>query len=110
MKTPGVNVGNPLDRLDARLKVTRAARYAAEHPVEGLVYAVRVPSTVASARIVQLDTAEAEKSAGVLAVITHLNQPKLQAPTPSQPGGTVKPRSAAIRDTLLSDTVLWNGQ
>ena len=44
-------VGNPLDRIDGRLKVTGAAKYAAEFPVPDLVHAVLVQSTIAAGSI-----------------------------------------------------------
>jgi xanthine dehydrogenase YagR molybdenum-binding subunit len=75
-------IGKPMDRTDGRLKVTGAARYAAEFPMENLAHAVVVRSTIARGRIQSIDTSAAEKSAGVLAVITHLNAPKLATTDP----------------------------
>ena len=72
------NVGQPLDRVDGRAKVTGAARFAAEYNEKNLVYAVTVPSTVASGTIRLIDTSAAEKAPGVVAVMTHLNRPQLQ--------------------------------
>ena len=40
-------IGQPLDRVDGRLKVTGGARYAAEARVPDLLYGVLVTSTVA---------------------------------------------------------------
>ena len=45
-----MSVGEPLDRLDGRLKVTGAARYAAEFPVPEVAHAVIVTSTIARGR------------------------------------------------------------
>lgn len=73
----GEAVGKSMNRVDGRLKVTGGARYAAEFPVERLAHGVVVQSTIASGRITNIDTSAAEKSPGVLAVITHLNAPKL---------------------------------
>lgn len=70
-------VGKSMNRVDGRLKVTGGARYAAEFPTENLAHAVVVESTIARGRITKIDTSAAEKSPGVLAVITHLNAPKL---------------------------------
>ncbi|CAN5897593.1 molybdopterin-dependent oxidoreductase [soil metagenome] len=64
-----------LDRVDGRLKVTGAARYAAEYQPPQLVHAVLVCSTIARGRITALDTRPAEGAPGVLGVITHLNSP-----------------------------------
>ena len=72
-------VGKPMDRVDGRLKVTGAARYSAEFPFNKLVHAVVVQSTIARGRIKSINTSAAEKSPGVLGVITHLNAPKLRS-------------------------------
>ena len=71
-RAPSV-LGRPLNRVEGRLKVTGAARYAADHPVPGLVHAVLVTSTIAKGRIAAIDARGAEGAAGVLAVITHEN-------------------------------------
>jgi xanthine dehydrogenase YagR molybdenum-binding subunit len=63
-------VGKPLNRVDGRLKVTGAAKYAAEFPLEGLVHAVIVPSTIPSGMITRVDTSAAEQAPGVLAVLS----------------------------------------
>src|SRR3954465_14661059 len=69
--------GQPIDRIDGRLKVTGAARYSAEMPVANVHHAVIVQSTVASGRITRIDTAQAERLPGVVKVLTHLNAPRL---------------------------------
>ena len=70
-------LGEGFDRIDGLLKVTGAARYATDYPVQNIAYAVLVKSEIAAGRIVDIDTATAEKAPGVLAVITHKNAPKL---------------------------------
>ena len=71
------SIGDPRDRVDGRAKVTGAARYAAENNLDNLVHAAVVPSTIASGRIKSIDASVAMKAPGVLAVISHLNAPKL---------------------------------
>ncbi|MFF4875602.1 MULTISPECIES: xanthine dehydrogenase family protein molybdopterin-binding subunit [unclassified Micromonospora] len=66
-------IGGTLNRVDGRAKVRGEARYSAEVAVTGLVHAVLVNATVASGRITAIDTAEAERADGVLAVLTHRN-------------------------------------
>jgi xanthine dehydrogenase YagR molybdenum-binding subunit len=66
-------IGAPAERVDARVKVTGEARYAYEHPVEGVAYAALVLSTVARGTIARIDAAEAKGMAGVLGVLTHEN-------------------------------------
>src|SRR5438046_2720016 len=70
-------IGQPVSRVDGRLKVSGAATYAAEFEVPGHAYAAVVRSTVASGRIASIDTASAERLPGVIAVLTHRNAPKL---------------------------------
>ncbi|MCB2377611.1 xanthine dehydrogenase family protein molybdopterin-binding subunit [Hymenobacter sp. BT635] len=82
METPAsttASIGQPLSRVDGRLKVTGQARYAAEHAVPGVVHGVLLTSTVARGRIRSLDTTAAEKAPGVLAVLTYRNSPGVPA-------------------------------
>ena len=61
------HIGKPLSRIDGPLKVRGAAPFAAEFPIEGMVYAALAYSTIAKGRIVELDTAAAEAAPGVVA-------------------------------------------
>lgn len=70
-------VGKPINRVDGRLKVTGMAHYSAEIELENVAYAVLVKSTIAKGSITKIDVTGAQKAPGVLAVITHLNAPKL---------------------------------
>ena len=49
-------IGAPVSRLDGPLKVQGQARFAAEFPLTGLVYAALAYSTVPKGRIATLDT------------------------------------------------------
>lgn len=100
-------VGKPVDRVDGRLKVTGAAHYSAEIPLENIAHGVLVKSTIAKGRITNIDTTVAEKAPGVLAVITHLNAPKLNNfEGENQPQG--KPGEKLI--PLQSDQIHYDGQ
>ncbi|RCR69937.1 xanthine dehydrogenase family protein molybdopterin-binding subunit [Larkinella punicea] len=70
--------GTPVSRIDGILKVTGKAAYATDYPVKNIAYAVLFKSTIAAGTIRSIDTGPAEKSPGVLAVITHKNAPKLK--------------------------------
>src|SRR5438034_11016077 len=74
-------IGQPISRIDGRLKVSGAARYTADIPIADVVYGVIVQSTIANGRTVSIDTAVAEQASGVLAVFTHRNMPRMN-PTP----------------------------
>ena len=71
------NIGQAINRVDGILKVTGAARYATDYPVKNIAHAVLFKSTVGSGKIIDIDTTETEKSAGVIKVITHKNAPQL---------------------------------
>src|SRR5437588_3518725 len=91
------SLGQPLTRVDGRLKVTGAAKYSAEFPLAGLAYGAIVQSTIPSGRITGMDTQAAEHADGVLAVLTPANAPKLPAPE-------------SRLSLLQNDQVFYNGQ
>jgi len=70
-------IGQGISRIDGLLKVTGAANYSVDFPIKNAVYAFLVKSTVAAGTISDIDTTGAEKSPGVIAVITYKNAPKL---------------------------------
>jgi xanthine dehydrogenase YagR molybdenum-binding subunit len=70
-------IGQPISRVDGRLKVTGAARYTADIPLAGVAHAAIVHSTIANGRTLAIDTSAAEKAPGVLVVLTHHNMPRM---------------------------------
>ncbi|MGS2618760.1 xanthine dehydrogenase family protein molybdopterin-binding subunit [Micromonospora sp. LZ34] len=70
-------VGRAYPRLEGRDKVTGAARYAVEYPVEGVTYGWAVPAAAVRGRITRIDPAAALAVPGVLAVVHHGNAPRL---------------------------------
>ncbi|WP_431878650.1 xanthine dehydrogenase family protein molybdopterin-binding subunit [Amycolatopsis sacchari] len=101
-------LGTSVSRLDGSLKVRGEARFAAEFRFDGMVYAALVFSTIAKGRIVELDTAAAERAPGVVLVMTHRNAPELRA----LPLWWTEGRSVAGDDlpVLQDDQVHYNGQ
>src|SRR5580704_19165747 len=75
-------LGRPVDRLDGHDKVTGAARFSAEYPVENLAHAALVLSTIPKGLISAIDTSAAEQAPGVIKVITHANAPEMKVPGP----------------------------
>ncbi|MBC7940928.1 MAG: xanthine dehydrogenase family protein molybdopterin-binding subunit [Chitinophagaceae bacterium] len=71
-------MGQPIARLESRAKVTGAARYASDMPVTNAVHAYLVTSTIGLGRITGFDEAAARAVPGVLAILTHLNRPKVE--------------------------------
>src|SRR5690242_348231 len=100
-ETASTYVGRPMDRIDGRLKVTGAARYAAEFEVPEITHAVLVQSTIARGRVTAIDASAAERAPGVLAVITFQNMPSMPLPS-VPPAGTAAP--------LLSAEIVYSGQ
>jgi len=79
MKTQLVTraTGAPLNRIDGVQKVTGAAKYAYEYPVEGVTYVFPVQSAIAKGRVVSIDASAARALPGVIAVLSHENAPRL---------------------------------
>ncbi len=94
------SLGQGLDRVDGRAKVTGAARYSAEIPVAGVAFAVIVSSGATRGKIVRLDTAAAEREPGVLAVLTSANAPHLD-PLPPPPKMPVDRVLQVLQDDLV---------
>lgn len=72
-----VHVGRDADRVDARAKVSGAAKYSAEFATSGLVHGCVLNSPIARGQIVHIDATAALNLPGVLAVFTHENRPDL---------------------------------
>src|SRR6516162_8722010 len=73
-------LGQPVNRVDGKLKVTGGAKYAADHTPAGVAYGVPVVSTIARGVVKSIDASKAEKHPGFVALITHQNVPQLQPP------------------------------
>ena len=82
-------IGKPLDRIDGRLKVTGAARYSAEFNQANMAYGFPIRSTIANGTIRDFNIEAAERSEGVLSILTYRNAPRLRAPTPQVRTGGV---------------------
>lgn len=101
----GSNAGQPITRRDGILKVSGAARYAADNRPEQMLHAVFVPATIARGRVTHLDVAAAEAHPGVVLVLTRANRPPL-ARDPE-----AKPHLFAFRiEVLQDDQVRYAGQ
>jgi xanthine dehydrogenase YagR molybdenum-binding subunit len=68
-------VGEPIARLEAAEKVTGAARYAVDHPVDDVAYVWPVQATIAKGRVTAVDATAARALPGVLAVLSPENLP-----------------------------------
>ena len=102
------SIGAGVARFDGARKVRGDARFAAEFPIDDMVFAALVFATIPKGRIAALDVGRAEAAPGVVLVMTHLNAPRLH-PTPAlltaerASGGNCL---AVFQD----DRIHWNGQ
>ena len=69
--------GQPVTRVDGKLKVTGKALYAADNPAPDLVYAALVCSTIARGSVERIDPAAAVRDRDVLRVLTDFGGVKL---------------------------------
>ena len=101
-------IGKAVSRIDGPLKVEGKARFAAEVPIQGLLYASLVYSTIARGRIANISTARAEAAGGVALVMTYLNAPRMKSPQLM----ATKPKAGANSSLpVMQDAeIRWNGQ
>ena len=101
----------PVKQLDHRYegiaKVTGKVRYAAEFSEpfskSDLLYAYIVQSTIPSGTIVSIDRSAADKSPGVVAILTPFNAPRLNQ-------GPAQPPALRNLSLLQDESVFYNGQ
>ncbi len=96
-------VGKPIVRADGPAKVTGQARYSYEVDAQRPAYAVLVTSGVARGRVVQVDSAAAEREPGVLAVLTPFNAMRLPGKAQGEPPDRVV-------QVLQDDRILYSTQ
>ena len=101
------SIGKPLARVDGFAKVTGGARYAAEFNQPRQAYAVVVGAGVGLGRISRIEAAAVGRMPGVLAVISHLNAPRL-AYQPHK--GAIDPAFGERLHVLQDDQVRFYGQ
>src|SRR5213593_1531299 len=77
-------IGRSTPRVDGPAKVSGKAQYTSDFHFPGTLYAVPVEATIASGRVVKLDTAAAEKMPGVHAILHRENIGKIFRSTVGQ--------------------------
>ena len=101
-------IGQPISRVDGPLKVQGEARFAAEFPMDGMVYAALAYSTIAKGGILTIDTSAAEAAPGVVLVMTYRNAPKMK---PSPLFGSQSKAAGGDDLPIMQDRrIHWNGQ
>src|SRR3954471_20326278 len=104
---PTSPIGRDTRRVDGPLKVTGKAQYASDFHFPGLLYGVPVEATIANGKVVQLDTAAAEKMPGVRAIFRRGNIGKIFR---SVPGQGFEGISDERRPPFEDDVVRYYGQ
>jgi xanthine dehydrogenase YagR molybdenum-binding subunit len=97
-----MNVGQSIDRQDARLKVRGQAKYAAEFELPNMTYAVLVQSTISAGKVEAFDTSVARAMPGVLDIITTENADKLRLQPAAQ--------QTILFPLLQNNEIIYNGQ
>lgn len=101
----GSNIGQPLTRREAVLKVKGEARYAADNHPQGMLHAVLAVSSIARGRVISLDVAAAKRHLGVVEVMTPANRPALA----EDPDAKTNPFMFRL-DVLQNDEVRYANQ
>lgn len=96
-----MSIGQPTPRVEGPLKVTGAAKYAADNHPDGMLYAVIVGSPVPAGEVKAIETAEAAATPGVVRILTHEDMPKI---------GEVSMPAAVTYIPLTTREVQWEGQ
>src|SRR6185437_3468394 len=99
---PKENMGTPVPRIDAVLKVTGRASYPADIPLADVAYGVLVTSTIARGAIASLHTGDAARVPGVLGVFSHGDMAGVEPPKFGTAASSIGP--------LHSDRILHDGQ
>jgi xanthine dehydrogenase YagR molybdenum-binding subunit len=100
------SIGQGIDRVDGRLKVTGHAVYAAEHPVPHVAHGLMILATIPNGRVAAFDVRAALAMPGVIAIVTPDNAPRLPKPAPPAEGEQPTPALSLLQD----DVVRYNGQ
>src|SRR5947207_8894076 len=100
-------IGQPLTRVDGRLKVTGTAKFAAEFAPARISHAALIQSTIAKGRVSKIDLSGARNAPGVIGILTRENAPRFK-PYPDEL--TKKGAPGESRVPLENDDVHWVGQ
>lgn len=95
-------LGTPLPRRDGPVKVTGAARYAADHKAENLLHGVIVGAPVPAGRIRAIDAVASLATPGVARVLTHKDFPRL--------GAAPVPPASSTRMPFQDDEIRFQGE
>jgi xanthine dehydrogenase YagR molybdenum-binding subunit len=99
-------VGSDYQRVGATDKVTGRTHFGADDARPGLAYAMLVMASIGKGRITKIDTSAAERTAGVVLVLTHESMDRLESPGYLFAGGCGFQSFAPMQD----DRIHYRGQ
>ncbi|HLI10018.1 MAG TPA: xanthine dehydrogenase family protein molybdopterin-binding subunit [Alphaproteobacteria bacterium] len=102
-------IGQPLERTDARGKAEGTTRYAGDYTMPNMLHAKVLRSTLASATLRRLDMGKARALPGVACVLTAADLPDRLAPT-DIPGQTGQQRQKTDQQILARDRIRYFGE
>jgi xanthine dehydrogenase YagR molybdenum-binding subunit len=100
---PKANMGQPIPRYDAVAKVTGRAEYAADVPLARPAYAYLVTSAISKGRIDALETSDASKIRGVIAIVTHEDAEKLKTVKTFSEGGYLSTSNQPLKSPEINE-------
>ena len=100
-------IGQNISRVDGKLKVSGNAPYGSEHALDNMAYGIPVVSTVGSGKVLRIDTSDAEKMPGVLAILHHGNVERMYRPAQ---GFERMIRAGETRPPFEDENVYYYGQ
>jgi len=100
-------IGQPLARIDGRLKVTGRATYAAEFSRPKLAYGALIQSAIANGRVAKVDISAAKSAPGVIGLLTRENAPHFR-PYPDDLSRAGAPGESRV--PLQDDNIYFAGQ
>src|SRR2546423_12114716 len=101
------NIGQPLARVDGKLKVTGGATYAAEFPRPKLAYGALIQSAIANGRVAKIDISAAKSAPGVIGILTRENAAHFR-PYPDDLSRAGAPGESRV--PLQDDNIYFAGQ
>ncbi|WP_320128054.1 xanthine dehydrogenase subunit XdhA [uncultured Sphaerochaeta sp.] len=102
-------IGKPLNRVDAKEKVTGKAKYTGDLVDSHALIAKVLHSTIANGLVKSFDLIEAWKVPGVIDIVTCFDVPDYQFPTAGHPWSTEKKHQDIADRKLLNSRVRFYG-
>ncbi|NCB01745.1 MAG: xanthine dehydrogenase molybdenum-binding subunit XdhA [Spirochaetia bacterium] len=102
-------IGKPLNRVDAKDKVTGKAKYTGDLVSPHALFAKVMHSTIANGLVTSFDLEEAWLVPGVIDIVTCFDVPDIQFPTAGHPWSTEKKHQDIADRKLLNTRVRFYG-